>query len=605
MTSHVYRTVCKALLGAFATCLQARFADAQIVADPLAPRLQQPTVLQAGNGVPLVNIQTPSAAGVSRNTYRQFDVPASGVVLNNSRTNVQTVLGGWVQGNPWLAGGPARVIVNEVNAIHASQLRGTLEVAGQRAQVVIANPSGIACEGCGFIHADRLTLTTGTPLFNAGNLDGYRVLGGTVTVSGNGLDAKQVDHAQVLARAMEVNAGIWADALTVRTGTGSMAVDPEGAVVEDADRTSAAAPGPGPAFALDVGAIGGMYAGKIFLVGSEAGLGVRNAGHLGAQAGQLVLTVDGRIENSGHISASGDVTVKGAQVDNHGSILADGALALTSTAGLDNGGTLYGTRAAGVAAVLRIDNGGLIGSLGSVSVSATGAGAEVRSAWKSVIAAGLSEQGDHWAVAPSAVADVTIGASLVGLHGKVLASGAIDVSAPHVNVSGGELIASSIRLDATSGDLDASRAHVASTGSLSLAAAQTVRTEAATVSAARVTIRGEALSNIGGDLLAGGRLDVTVRDLRNAAGRLTAVGEASLAASLFDNANGSVEAGDLTVRAGRVASAGLLLAHGRADVEASGVLVNAGTIAADGDLRLAAGTIDNVRGVVVAGGDQS
>ena len=68
---------------------------AQIRADATAPAVQRPTILQAGNGVPLVNIQTPSAAGVSRNSYSQFDVNRSGAILNNSRTDTPTQLGGW------------------------------------------------------------------------------------------------------------------------------------------------------------------------------------------------------------------------------------------------------------------------------------------------------------------------------------------------------------------------------------------------------------------------------------------------------------------------------------------------------------------------------
>ncbi|WP_035370603.1 two-partner secretion domain-containing protein, partial [Edwardsiella hoshinae] len=126
-------------------------AHAQVVADPRAPGNQRPTVLEAANGVPLVNIQTPSAAGISRNTYKQFDVDPQGAILNNSRINTQTQLGGWVQGNPWLARGTARIILNEVNSSDPSQLRGYMEVAGDRAQLVIANPAGISCDGCGFI----------------------------------------------------------------------------------------------------------------------------------------------------------------------------------------------------------------------------------------------------------------------------------------------------------------------------------------------------------------------------------------------------------------------------------------------------------------------
>ena len=110
-----------------------RIAAAQAVAYKAAPASQRPTVLTAANGVPLVNIQTPSAAGVSHNAYSQFDVQAQGLILNNARNNVATQLGGWVQGNPWLARGSARVILNEVIAANPRQLLGYVEVAGSPA----------------------------------------------------------------------------------------------------------------------------------------------------------------------------------------------------------------------------------------------------------------------------------------------------------------------------------------------------------------------------------------------------------------------------------------------------------------------------------------
>ncbi|MDQ5881987.1 MAG: filamentous hemagglutinin, partial [Pseudomonadota bacterium] len=125
-----------ALLACGAQLALMHTASAQVVAYKAAPASQRPTILSAGNGVPLVNIQTPSAAGVSRNTYEQFDVQTQGGSLNNSRTNVATQLGGWVQGNPWLARGSARVILNEVISANPSQLLGYVEVAGSAAQVV-------------------------------------------------------------------------------------------------------------------------------------------------------------------------------------------------------------------------------------------------------------------------------------------------------------------------------------------------------------------------------------------------------------------------------------------------------------------------------------
>ncbi len=305
-------------------------ARAQIVADPTAPGAQQPTVLETANGVPQVNIQTPSAAGVSRNTYQQFDVEQQGAILNNSRTNTQTQLGGWVQGNPWLAKGTARIILNEVNASDPSRLQGYLEVAGDRAQVVIANPAGITCEGCGFINTQRATLTTGTPVMRDGALEGYRVKGGAIEVQGKGLDASSTDYTDVIARSVKVNAGLWAKQLHVTTGVNEVSADQTTVTQQEAK-------GEKPAFALDVGALGGMYSQKIVMVGTEHGVGVRNAGTLGAQVGELVVTADGRLENSGTLQAMTDVRLEAqGGIANSGTLSAQRELFVTTPQDVDN-----------------------------------------------------------------------------------------------------------------------------------------------------------------------------------------------------------------------------------------------------------------------------
>lgn len=314
-------------------------AGAQVRADAEAPKQQQPTVLTTANGVTQVNIQTPSASGVSRNTYSQFDVDGRGVILNNSRTDTSTQLGGWVQGNPWLATGSARVILNEVNSSAPSQLKGFIEIAGRRAELIIANPSGIQVDGAGFINAQSVTLTTGRPLFNDGAIGGYDVRGGAVSVQGAGMNTGDADSAAILARAVQVNAGIWAQRLQVVTGANVVgaATSEAGASVQP----QSADPGDTtPRFALDVSALGGMYAGKIALVGTEAGLGVRQEGQLLASAGDLTLDHRGWLSGSGRLQASQTLALRTTGDASLSGPLSGQAIQLTSDTGLTLAGTV-------------------------------------------------------------------------------------------------------------------------------------------------------------------------------------------------------------------------------------------------------------------------
>src|SRR5450830_655019 len=302
--------------------------DAQVVAYRNAPGNQQPTVLQTGNGVPLVNIQTPSAQGVSRNVYSRFDVDSKGVILNNGSSTYKTErgykteLGGYVQGNPWLATGTAKVILNEVNSSNPSKLGGYIEVAGDRAQVIIANPMGITCSGCGFLNASRATLTTGVPNIVGGNLDSYRVTGGTISIEGAGLDASRANYTDIMARAVQVNANIWANdkdknpngVLKVSTGVNTISADHS--VVTPTTGATGVAPGQ---FSIDVSKLAGMYSGQIVLVGTEHGVGMNNAGAIGAGAGDVIVTVDGLLQNKGSITATQNITATATGLHNQGS----------------------------------------------------------------------------------------------------------------------------------------------------------------------------------------------------------------------------------------------------------------------------------------------
>ena len=316
--------------------------DMAIRADKSAPGNQQPTVLQTGNGLPQVNIQTPSAGGVSRNQYSQFDVTEKGAVLNNARKAAQTQMAGWVQGNPNLARGEAKVILNEVNSANPSRLKGYVEVAGKKADVVIANPSGIQCDGCGVINAGRTTLTTGKAEVENGELKGYRVKGGKVTVGQKGMDNSQSDYTDIIAEKAELKGGVWSKkGIKVTTGKNNVDRTNDSVVyvgdknTDKTDRTSDTQ-GENQSYSVDVSQLGGMYAEKIHLVDNGQGLGVRNAGHIGASAGSVKVDSQGKIVNEGFIGGSenAQLNVK-KNIENRGTVYAK-AQAQLNAQNIDN-----------------------------------------------------------------------------------------------------------------------------------------------------------------------------------------------------------------------------------------------------------------------------
>jgi filamentous hemagglutinin len=206
-------------------------------------------------------------------------------------------------------------------------LRGYIEVGGQRAEVIIANPAGISVDGGGFINASRATLTTGTPQFNAmGGLDSFLVRGGTITIDGAGLDASKTDYAAILARAVQVNAGIWASELKVVAGANQVS-RPIGS--DQPDRRHRA----GADLSRSTWPRWAACMRKIALIGTEAGLGVRNAGNIGASAGSLVVTAAGRLENIGTLEGQSVQLPAPGDIDNRGgTIRQTSAASLTSRA---------------------------------------------------------------------------------------------------------------------------------------------------------------------------------------------------------------------------------------------------------------------------------
>ncbi|WP_077897930.1 contact-dependent inhibition effector tRNA nuclease [Escherichia coli] len=282
---------------------------------------------KAANGVPVVNIATPDGAGISHNRFTDYNVGKEGLILNNATGKLNpTQLGGLIQNNPNLkAGGEAKGIINEVTGGNRSLLQGYTEVAGKAANVMVANPYGITCDGCGFINTPHATLTTGKPVMNAdGSLQALEVTEGSITINGAGLDGTRSDAVSIIARATEVNAALHAKDLTVTAGANRITADGRVSALKGEGNV--------PKVAVDTGALGGMYARRIHLTSTESGVGV-NLGNLYAREGDIILSSSGKLVLKNSL-AGGNTTVTGTDVSLSGDNKAGGNLSVTGTTGL-------------------------------------------------------------------------------------------------------------------------------------------------------------------------------------------------------------------------------------------------------------------------------
>ncbi|HFC8547932.1 TPA: hemagglutinin repeat-containing protein, partial [Neisseria lactamica] len=352
-------TLAFSLLLGFGSALIVPAAAADIQADKSAPKSQQPVILQTGNGLPQVNIQTPTAHGVSANQYRRFDVDTRGTILNNSHKSVSTRQAGWIQGNPFLARGEARVIVNQINSSDPSRLNGYIEIAGRCAEVVMANPAGIRVDGGGFINSAGATLTTGRPILADGRFNGLDIGSGRIEIGAQGLDGRDADYTRILSRAAKIDGGIWGQDVQVIAAGGQ--TDAAGSLKDAA--APRAPSSSAPVFAIDTGALGGMYAGKITLIAADNGSGIRNAGKIYAGAGGVTLSADGTLANSGTLYAHGQSSIDStSSLNNSGRILSTSETRIRS-AHIGNSGQIDGGRLDIAAPVL--DNSGRISQSGS------------------------------------------------------------------------------------------------------------------------------------------------------------------------------------------------------------------------------------------------
>ncbi|PDT32871.1 hemagglutinin [Rhizobium sp. M10] len=630
---------------------QPMLANAQSVsASTTAPAANQPGVGSARNGVPLIDIVTPNSQGLSHNKYDNFNVGTPGLILNNFKGEIgNSSLGGVTPGNANLnTSGPATVILNEVTSGNRSALNGAIEVFGGRADVVIANPNGITCDGCGFINTPHATLTTGVPDVGAdGALKGFTVNGGDISFGSKGANlaagAGSVDLFDVVSRAVTIDGAIYGNDIRVTAGRNKFDY-------ATGNATALSATSGTPQYAIDGSALGAMQAGRIKMVVTENGAGVRMSGNLAANTNELSLSADGKI-SLGNVSGQQGVTIsskakvtaakvtskakvevqadQGITLD---TVAADGDIVLSSGSGLLSASGEVNS-AANV--VMSSSNGISAGSVvagNALTLSATAGNIQIAGAANSADALTITATSGSIAAASLVSGkNLTLSAGAdIGISGDVLAQGDVTASggsiaaatvasgvdfAATAQSANGTLVlqqAGDMSLTATNGSIVVGDA-LLSSGNLSATASQNIAyNKLQSLGSAALTAAGQI--SYGNPTSTTGNLAFTTTnvDLSNgAAGNIAVGGTLTFNADSADLSNSSLTLGGFALNlTGTADLSGAKInaitdAGGSGDIviNADGLSTSAGTaLLADDDLTLTLLSLTNA-GQLAAGDD--
>ncbi|RPY88860.1 two-partner secretion system putative hemagglutinin TpsA2 [Pseudomonas aeruginosa] len=561
---------------------------------------------QAGNGVPIVNIATPNGAGLSNNHFRDYNVGANGLILNNATGKTQgTQLGGIILGNPNLKGQAAQVILNQVTGGNRSTLAGYTEVAGQSARVIVANPHGITCQGCGFINTPRATLTTGKPIMDGQRLERFQVDGGDIVVEGAELNVGNLEQFDLITRSAKLNAKLYAKNLNIVTGRNDVQADSLQATPRAADGSEK------PQLAIDSSALGGMYAGAIRLVGTEQGVGVRLAGDMAASGGDIRIDASGKLSLA-QASSQGDLKIAAQAVELNGKTYAGGSAEIRSAEELVNRQSLAARERIALDAA-RLDNAGVIeagvepderrnarGDLELRSGTLRNAGSLVASrALEAKASLALDNQGGSLKGATVRVD----GGHLDNRGGKLLAEGELRVEASSLDNRQDGLLQSRDRaVVKTRGDLDNRGGQVIGLNDLEVGAATLDNGQQGLLGSQQSTrVSAQALVNREDGEVSGKRVEARVGSLDNRGGKLIGDDLLVVASGAIDNRLGLFSAAnrlDLRARSLDNSGKGTLSSRGGLEVSLGGLLDNRdeGNLLSQGAQRVTVGQLDNRAG---------
>ncbi|GLT18102.1 hemolysin [Vibrio zhanjiangensis] len=256
------------------------------------------TVSHVGN-TPVVNIAAPDGSGISYNQYNEYNVTAAGAVLNNNNAGQlqSQILQQLIASNPHLTQDAASTILNEVISSNPSLLEGYQEILGKQADLILANPYGITCDGCGFINTNAASLVVGKVEFAESGLQ-YNTFKNQNRLSILEGGIRGAETLNLIAPSVDANGPIQANQ-QIRTVLGNNIGDLKTAAVEQVEENSASS-------AIDSYLLGGMISGRIHLVSTNIGSGVNISGKIRGNENVNNDVID--------LQVQGDLNLKAAQV---------------------------------------------------------------------------------------------------------------------------------------------------------------------------------------------------------------------------------------------------------------------------------------------------
>ncbi|WP_175905700.1 filamentous hemagglutinin N-terminal domain-containing protein [Burkholderia seminalis] len=391
------------------------------------------TVTTGASGRQTVNI-APGVGGVSNNTYSSFNVSKAGADLNNVGIN-------------------ARTIVNQVTSTNPSLIQGNINVLGPRANVILANPNGVTVDGGSFTNTGHVVLSTGQVSFNDITIapnDIQRNITlttnrGAITIGPGGLSGTLV-NLDLIAKQLSINGPVTNDFTSSTSGVR--------AIVGDSTTTydtsfspsdnghdwliNTTTPGTkSNAVAIDITAAGGLTAGRVQLIVTDQGAGVRSLGKIYASAGDVVLSstgdvtvADGSIksEHDVSITSPGAVSLQGAQVTaaNNTTIQA-GSLALSDDA--TGPSTLTAGNTVNLTSSGAITNTGSVIQAGTTASDGTTSGGDVILNASGDITNRSSVNNLGIVFAANGDTKLTAGGNIINDNARFLSNGAIEMNA--------------------------------------------------------------------------------------------------------------------------------------------------------------------------------